>query len=422
MIRFVRIPALIAILIIVVCNAVSAQELFESGTIITHSGDTVAGSIDFGNWDKNPDHITFKESEQGESQLLSVEDIDQFSVSGLIYVAVEVDILTSSTKPDKLEDNREPKTVSKRVFILYLIGGDKGLLSYKNEGGVESYYIKNDSSYHLLTYKKYYEMKDGKKVMLENTGYLNQLSLFLKDCPSIYSKLPQVSYDQKNLVKLFNKYYECMPFEVNYQLKHKTVRYDFGINLGVSISTLKFKSDTYYNKLKSADFDYSTNLSLGLYSEIFPATKHQRASLYNEILYTGYNITGEYVQSANGEDHDIYIYNFNNHYLQWNIMFRYRVKMTKFDIFFNAGFSNGFMISDDISAQRELQTGTTIFISPTSLFSIRKYEQGVIFGLGGAIKKFAIDLRYERGTGFSSIEILKSSTDRYFILVGYRFN
>lgn len=67
-----------------------AQKTFEPGYILPLQGDTVRGLIDFRNWAKNPDEISFKLSESAEATSYRPVDIKAFVVGGEKYVSAVV--------------------------------------------------------------------------------------------------------------------------------------------------------------------------------------------------------------------------------------------------------------------------------------------------------------------------------------------
>ncbi|MET4074724.1 hypothetical protein ABIB44_001976 [Hymenobacter sp. UYCo722] len=59
----------------------------------------------------------------------------------------------------------------------------------------------------------------------------------------------------------------------------------------------------------------------------------------------------------------------------------------------------------------------------TALFpDLRRYEQGLIAGIGGSFKKMSVEARYEYSNGFLLSKQLGSGFDRYSLLVGYRLH
>ena len=175
-----------------------------------------------------------------------------------------------------------------------LLKGPKSLYFYSNKNGKEQFYIKTDSSYKLLTYKRYIrtykedaplEMRNS-DVVTENKTYLGELTVYLNDCPTIQSKLKSTIYATESLKKLFLYYYSCANSKIEFQQKTDKAKFAFGIIAGVSMSSLVVKSsDNSYNFLKKLNNNQSTNMTGGFFMEITPARNPWRWSFYNELLY-----------------------------------------------------------------------------------------------------------------------------------------
>jgi hypothetical protein len=105
-----------------------------------------------------------------------------------------------------------------------------------------------------------------------------------------------------------------------------------------------------------------------------------------------------------------------------NNSLRFKYPIGKAYIYLNAGISNGFAITEtnDIKKEKKFWDIETIE-KDKAITDTRKYEQGLIFGLGSKFKKYSIEMRFERGNGMSKQTSLKSSTLRYYFFLAYRF-
>ena len=52
---------------------------------------------------------------------------------------------------------------------------------------------------------------------------------------------------------------------------------------------------------------------------------------------------------------------------------------------------------------------------------IKRSEVGLLFGLGGSIKRYSLECRYEIGNGMFNHDNTTSRTNRFFCLFGYTF-
>jgi len=219
------------------------QKNFMPGYIIRLNGDTIKGYINC-HWGENPRKIFFKKTLNENDIIYTPLAIKEFYVSGEKYksaiISTEVSpVIQDIVSPqniafDKLQYNSEFIIEKDTAFIQVFIQGNKSLYYYRNRLGKEQFYIKQDTSkyYELLAYKKYLEgnvaknaglvvnsmdanksddksLNPTQKTIMEKDKYLEQLSLYLKDCPAIQPKIQKVKYTQSSLVKLFHSYYLC---------------------------------------------------------------------------------------------------------------------------------------------------------------------------------------------------------------------
>lgn len=102
-------------------------------------------------------------------------------------------------------------------------------------------------------------------------------------------------------------------------------------------------------------------------------------------------------------------------------MIQYKFPVKGLFIFFNAGFSNGFTVSETNYRIMVSKYDANEVKKDKAIEKARPYEQGYLIGTGVRYKKYSLGLRYERGNGFSKYENLDSKTTRYFLLLGYKF-
>lgn len=148
------------------------------GYIITLNNDTLHGFIDYKNWEKNPKHIKFRDSELGADKLYTPKSILEFSTSNEIYKSAIVETERSDYKTNELTLSPNLYIVVDTVFLRSLIIGDKSLYYLKDERGKNNFYIEENSNYKLLVYKQYLKEERGKKFIVSNNNYIGQLILY----------------------------------------------------------------------------------------------------------------------------------------------------------------------------------------------------------------------------------------------------
>ena len=408
---------IIAFFLSLVIHLSYGQENYLPGYLLSPNGDTLAGFIDYRNWDKNPEKIFFKEDLSDNKSDYSPNDVRGFKVLDELYesAAVQINISLSG------DPGAELRFANDTVFLQAIMLGEKSLYFFRSKIGKDQYYIKKDTIYEFLVYKRYLKTIDGKTSYVKNNKFLGQLSDYLKDCPTIQSKIENLKYSQKSLENLFQYYYNCTSSEISFHRKVKKTTLEFGVLAGLSLTSLKFSSSG-FSYLVNTNYDNSANFSAGLFLDVVLPRNQGKWSFYNELLYTSYEVNGSYNDFEHENKYLISTTTIGYSYLKLNTMIRFKYPIGKMHIYLNAGISNGFAISETNYLLKEKKFWDIETTEEDKAISdTRKYEQGYIVGLGTKFKKYAFEIRFENGNGMSKHSSLKSSTLRYYFLLAYRF-
>ena len=410
----------LTILAIFIFQTSFCQENYKPGYIISN-GDTLHGFIDYRNWEGNPEKISFKKAVSENAINYTPIDIKGFGVSDECYESAKINTEISPINVGDINDENIADLNIEIVtaFLQTIIKGKKSLYFYRNKVGKNQFYIRQDTTHNLLGYKKYYKIQDGEKGIAENNKFLGQLSFYLQDCPAIQSKLKSTVYTKKSLEDLLLYYYNCTQSNFEFQKKREKTVMEFGLLTGLSLSSIKFNTIPY---LEKADYQLSANFSAGLFFEVVPPRNQRKWSLCNELIFSSYKIKGIYNDYTNENNYTIYHATIGLSYLKMNNLLRYKYPVGRFFVYLNAGISNGFAVRET----NKLKTEHKIYSSGSvneglALNEIRKYEQGYILGLGTKIKRYSFEIRSEKGNGISESSTLKSTTNRYFFLLVYKF-
>jgi hypothetical protein len=391
-----------------------SQKNYLPGFIIALRGDTLHGFVDYTNLEKNSKILLFKIKSDENKIKYSPIDIVGFGVLDEFYESAVV-------KTDISQENESGLNLeSDTVFLQTLFKGSRSLYYYVNKYGKDQFFIKNDTTYELLVHKKYYKTQDSRTVTVENKKYIGQLFNYLQDCPSIQSKLNITEYTKKSLESLFVSYYKLTQSDILFQKKTKKISVEMGILTGLSITSLKFDG-TFAGPIIESTYPKSVNFSSGLFFDVILPKKQGRLSANNELIFTSYKMSA----LLNYYSRDKYSINYTEigySYLKINNMVRYKYPIGSLFVYFNAGISNGCVISET----NYLKIERTYFSEHTikevkAVDDPRKYEQGYILGLGTKYKKFSFEIRNEKSNGISNFASLSSPTNRYYFFLGYRF-
>ena len=103
-------------------------------------------------------------------------------------------------------------------------------------------------------------------------------------------------------------------------------------------------------------------------------------------------------------------------------MFRYKYPIKNSFMLFNAGISNGFVVSETNTRTDNYYYYQTIILENSlAINDSRKHEEGILFGFGNQYKNYSFEIRFEKSNGMSKFVTLNSSITRYYFLLGYTF-
>lgn len=412
MIQFIPLKrlGLLAISLLAIQTAFS-QENYMPAYVIKNNADTLHGFVDYREWKENPNMIWFKTGSESESVSYKPKDIKEFSVADNLYVSGIVDVEHSRGETRKLDQFPELRMRVDTAFLQTIFKSDKSLYLYKSVDGITSFYIKNDTAFELLLYKRYIEDDYGKLILKENKTFISQLILYLIDCNKIRSKIEHASYNLESLTVLFKNYYKCMPSEITFQKKSRMLEIESGFFAGVSRTSLKF-TGTWHRDLVNTNYPRSNNISGGFYLDFILPGKLDRWSISNEVMYSTYKTSGPHEETYKNKTSTVYT-TLGMTYVKLNNMIRYKQPVGKMHLFINGGFSNGYVVHEINTSSKTYRW----FGEQTAIYQPNKYELGLIGGAGASYNRFSLEFRYETSTGIDQ----DSDVKRIFCLLGYRF-
>ena len=409
----------LSILGIFLFQSAFCQENYLTGFVVLSEGDTLHGFVDYRGWDRSPDYIFFKMKLIDDKTEYTPIDIKGFSVHDEIYESAKIKTELNYTSPIKLDNDATLEFETKICFIQPLIKGQKSLYLYKDKYGKNLFFIKQDSSYELLIYKKFLNNQEGNNAIAENKKYIGQLNLYLQDCQSIQTKLKNIIYTKDSLEKLFRFYYECAHSDIKFQKKTDNVSTEFGVLAGLSLTSLKFRGNVTY--LTQANYHLSENFTAGVFFDLILPRNQGKWSINNELIFTSYNVNGSFNDYKYVSWYTLTYTKIGYSYLNLTNMLRFKYPIGRLFVYLNAGISNGVAISETNYSKSDIVFTTERIEIGKALNDTRKFEQAYILGLGTRYRKYSFDLRYEMGNGMSKNTGLSSTTNRYYFLLGYRF-
>ena len=402
-----------------------AQKNYLSGEITKLDGQVEKGFINYQNWVKNPNSISFKLKENGASVSYKPTTIRGFRVANESYESATVQVENSSEELTKATKSADLILTTEDVFLQTMFKGEKSLFHFKNE--VKSlFYIRQGTEYVLLKHKKYISWTDEKPVLKEYKEYVSQLSQYLKDCPTIPRTISVTEYKLKDLEKLFSTYYKCTDTENQFQRTSEKGFVKFGVLAGVTMTTLNFSANTVnFLYLSNADFTNSVQPTLGVSFEFFFPRNFYRMSLVNELTFSRYDIDGFREVRFSSTDFVVDSTNFKFSYINLNPLLRYRIlSKNNLDFFVEVGISAGLRISHSTNRLiifRSLTGTTTGRVESEAITDSTFYETGVMGGVGLRSGKISGQVRYQIRTGLSPFRKLGATSRQFSLVLGYEF-
>lgn len=423
--QFLRL--IIVVLLQFIFLSVFGQENFVPGYIIDLKGDTIKGFIDYRNWNKNPKDIVFRNDTDGIRSTYNPLDISEFKVHDELYESAIVEIETSPVLTAKLKPDPELYFAMDTTFLQTVIRGKKSLYYLKDRTGKSHFYIK-DSLFRLLIYKRYFKVVEGKNGVAENRTFIGQLLNYLEDCPDIQNRIKNTGYTRQSLENLFSDYYVkntsvnngIEKAEINFQNKTEKVKLVVGLHAGMTSTTISFRSEDLLH-LSEAKFKPSLNFTYGMNFDFILPRQQGRWSVCNELTFTNYLTTGEYLDFESDEKYTMNYTTLGFSYLNLNSMIRFKYPVKKIRLFTNAGISIGVLNNATNIRKREIKYYSEESIkNGLAVKGVRELEQRFNLGLGAIFKKISFEFRYEQGNGMAQAIQLTSTTERYYFILGYR--
>jgi hypothetical protein len=393
------------------------QQNFQPGSITTLSGDTLGGFIDYRGWDRNPRVISFKPNLQAPTQSFRPLAIKGFRVNNEQYIGRQIMIDESS---DNLGALTESATLILRPDTAFLQGlaiGTRSLYRHKKDER-EYLYIEQQGAINLLVYKRFKPLVNS-TVIQYNNAYHQQLADYLADCPAAARQAQTLYYAASSVQRLFKTYYACTTQQAF--LQHRKLRTQAGVLLGATQTQLSFTGDAQRSPPELNGYT-SYGPSGGVFFYVFFPGNREHFSLNNDLTYTAFQAAGSTTQTTSADISSTTNYSLALTYLKLNTLVRFTRPIGSGAVFVNAGISNGYAFqtkNEQVVASKFYSTSTT---KAGEIFLLRRYEQGLVAGVGGSIKRLSVEARYERSNGFLDIVSLASSFERYSLLVGYRLH
>jgi hypothetical protein len=235
--------------------SIFSQKNFEEGTIIKDLNDSISGLIDFREFAKTPNRLTFKKTATAEKQYFSPGQIVGFTIKkgNLTYETALVKINSEKFNfesariypsiTDALADTRWRMDT---LFLLTLNRGKINLFEYLDAYGESHFFVQKDNRAFETLVNIQAKLNTNGILKVVGVGeYKSQLKLLFEDCPSMNLQPKKIGYKRDVLSKWVEEYNQCV-LNSTYFKNPRQFRAHFYATLGVSTYKLKLR-DFYEN-------------------------------------------------------------------------------------------------------------------------------------------------------------------------------
>ena len=357
-----------------------AQTTFEKGYFINDLNEKIECLIKNIDWKNNPSDFEYKLIGSEAVQYGEIQFVKEFEINNTLkFVRATVQIDESNL--NNLDEDRNPRFVTKQVFLKVLIEGKASLFSYENKSSKKYFYKINDSEIEQLIYKKY---KIDNRIS-ENTQFKDQLNSQLV-CTSIkWEELKSLGYTQKDLESIFIKYNECVNSSFK-QFGNSKRPKSFHLSIRPGLGTQNLTIENSNAAVENVDFGNKLGFRIGLEAEFILPFNNNKWGILIEPTFQKYYSEKNSRVGLSPDDNYVIVADYKS--VELPIGFRYYLFLNdKSKFFINLSYITDFSSNSNIEFLR----------SDGAMIPPLKIKSGGNFGLGAGYQynnKLNIELRY----------------------------
>lgn len=389
---------------------VYSQSDFRNGYIVTTSGDTLAGLVDYRESSRPYHSVDFKKSENENSVTYHPDGLSGYGfVNDKYFQSREISLRNQESKIVFLEVIVRGMATLYRFEDIYLVG----------KGDDKPQQLFNESREILVK---------GRQMIMNGNQHIGILNILLNDCAEIRNQIQRVGLTQRELTKLIESYNRCMGgTSITFKQKKKWYTIAIGIGGGINISKLKFGADI--DPHLAGTFDVSTSPIAGISLNLLSPRISERISFHLEVLYTKskYYRYSTFKREYSSEINYVTI---DTEELKIPLGFRYTFPERIITPYFNLGVSSTIHLSSGSIWIKELETQNGVNTYKDEALRMKDNQVGMWLG-AGALKSINkklsafLELRYETTNGVSEDPFVQqpvrsSSVGNVQVIIGIR--
>lgn len=372
-----------------------AQINFEKGYIIKNDDIKTECLIRNVAWKNNPSSIEYRLNENEAVQKISVNDMKEFNVGSYKYKRFTTKIDRSLKAINSISHNKSFEYTTETLLLKVLIEGPISLYNYE-DGNLSRYFTSSGDEAEQLNYKQY--LDDKTNSIAENSQYKQQLLNLLKSQKLNVKDFENLDYKSKDLVTLFEKYYEKDATIKNYNENQNKSIINFKAVVGVNFSSAKVGNSIIANS--NYDFENKGIPNLGLEVEYILPFNQQKWAIFFNPNYQKYEQTAQRKYTKSTLDYS---------FIDLTLGIRHYFYISqKSKIFLNGGYSPTVNFDSH-------------FFQGDSEFEVSK-SANFFIGAGYNYDRYSIEARYNFNRNFlQDYAYWKAEYNSYAITIGYKF-
>ena len=411
-------------LFLCVVRFAEAQQNFIPATITLTNGDSLKGTVDYRDWKKTPDRITFKDN-NGTAKTFEAGTIASFYVASAdeTFISKAVVLDMTPDDPDNVLASTiiSPVVIEKTIFLLQLLKSPSiSLYEHVDENQkVHFFYIKDREQPTELIHRKLYS--ESLQKILDDTRYKQQLADLTASCPAVSKKAAGLKYNQQQVMQFIAGYINCInPSSSVVVRQADKVAVKFGVLAGVMFNSYKFVGDI---DIASDNYSNYTSPVAGVVLDAALSRRYDKLHIINELIYKR-NKTSAAVTSTTttGFQYERGLA-FDFSYVQLNTVFRYNFGLSPvLKPFMDAGIGNAVIVNEKTNTMyTKYSTGAATQFGK-GIDGVRKYEFSALAGAGVQVRNMSLELRYGFAPkSFSPYQNLDVRTSSAQIIAVYNF-
>jgi len=218
---------------------VFAQQAYHPGYLITNSGDTLRGYLNYSTarWGKSP--LRFREDPEGPEELYTPDDLSGYGFPGDMTFG-------SGTLPDRGDE---------KFFYLQLIEGPVRLLYlHKDPLNKEWYLLSEEKGSFNLSEGQVGDTRTVDDIR-KNQQFRGYIRAVVGSCADTWPLIEKASLSAEDLVGIMQVYYDCTgETYTNLYVSKSTFSYQLSVHGGVSYNQLSFATNPRADALVQPDY------------------------------------------------------------------------------------------------------------------------------------------------------------------------